>query len=267
MSDVWSRMDHWDLVLPPSRPDAYQLELIRRVISDVDRGAPVGVLGSTPEFRDLLAELGFSDIRIFERNNDSYRRMSALRSRETSERLVEGDWLMTLPLQAQEMHLLLSDLTMGNIPYDSREAFYGGVRLSLATGGLFIDKVLRHPEPGLPVSRLLEKYAWLPLNLATVNRFSCEALFCSELLDVSHVVDTSALYDELASRPMAANTRAVLARTPLITPRNGRWWYGRPWHRLEPEYCAGLRILAAEEDRPESPYAGRVQVRVYRRED
>ncbi len=49
---TWGRMNGWNLVIPPSRPDTLDLARILEAIKHIDRTATVGVLGSTPEFRD-----------------------------------------------------------------------------------------------------------------------------------------------------------------------------------------------------------------------
>ena len=53
MSD-WRNMDQWEMVLPPSRPTVEELNRIERYIDGYSRSEPIAILGSTPEFRDLL---------------------------------------------------------------------------------------------------------------------------------------------------------------------------------------------------------------------
>ena len=72
--DTWQLMQTWQYVLPPSRPDVQDLEAIRQQLAQVERSAPVGVLGSTPEFRDLLYELEFETVVVLERSVDVYKR-------------------------------------------------------------------------------------------------------------------------------------------------------------------------------------------------
>ena len=77
--DTWELMRTWQYVLPPSRPDVQDLEVIRRQLAQVDRLAEIGVLGCTPEFRDLLHELGFEQVVILERSTSFLKAMSMLR--------------------------------------------------------------------------------------------------------------------------------------------------------------------------------------------
>ena len=65
---MWDRIADWHLVLPPSRPDVLELRRIRAVIDKLERGTSIGILGSTPEFRDLVAEMGFVNVFVFDKN-------------------------------------------------------------------------------------------------------------------------------------------------------------------------------------------------------
>ena len=53
MSD-WKNMEQWEMVLPPSRPTVEELDRIEKYIGSYSRAEPIAILGSTPEFRDLL---------------------------------------------------------------------------------------------------------------------------------------------------------------------------------------------------------------------
>ena len=163
--DTWDLMKNWHLVLPPSRPSARQLAHIKSIASGIDRSAPVGVLGSTPEFRDLLHELGFSNIHVLERNMHFYEAMCAWRVYQNDERVIRGDWRKTLCSLRDTYALILSDLTSGNIPYTDRAAFYGLITSALRPGGIFCDKILTHEGPMLSLDYLFDKYTSLPLNL------------------------------------------------------------------------------------------------------
>src|SRR3989338_4842770 len=124
-------MQNWVLVLPPSRPSALQLARIKETIQYLDRSFPVAVLGSTPEFRDLLCEGGFTNIYIMERNENFYKVMSKARIYQNPEHFVKGDWLKTLPQHKGMFAFILSDLTSGNVPYLCRSQFYNSITDSL----------------------------------------------------------------------------------------------------------------------------------------
>jgi hypothetical protein len=227
---------------------------------DLDRSKPVAVLGSTPEFRDLLFESGFRDIYILERNLTFLAAMSASRIYQNTERTIEGDWLETLPTLKAKFTLILSDLTSGNIPYEDRAGFYEMITGSLTEGGLFSDKVLTHPRPHIPLSVLVAKYAALPLNLSYINTFSCEAIFCSELLDIGGTVDSSLFYRILDGRIQNERVRAFARHAQRITPPGFLWWYGRKWDEVVTTYCPRLEIVSVYEDEASSPYYERLKM-------
>ena len=194
MADTWEQMSTWDLVLPPSRPSSWHLTTFREALRTRDRREPVAVLGSTPEFRDLLHECGFERIFVFDRNLEFYQCMSRLRVHRQWEQFVFGNWMETLAKFSGRFGTIMSDLTSGNVAYEEREVFYELITNALRPGGLFCDKVLTHPGDLLRVDDLVAKYSLLPLNLLTVNHFSCEMLFCSELLDDDYILDSTRFY-------------------------------------------------------------------------
>src|ERR1022692_4429338 len=197
---TWDRMQSWDLVLPPSRPDELELGRIMQATAHKIRDEPVGILGSTPEFRDLLYEAGFTSIYVLERNPTFFEHVTAQRIFRNQENIVIGDWLDVLPSYPRYFSLILSDLTAGNISYTNRTKFYASIAAALAPGGLFIDKVLTNENGQITMPELEVKYSKLPLNLQTANYFSCEAVFCSELQLQSEVMDTTVIYSQLKQR-------------------------------------------------------------------
>ena len=257
--DTWDIMRDWDLVLPPSRPSAYQLNLLKQVCADISRQAPIVVLGSTPEYRDIFCECGFTNITVIDRNPKFFRAMSELRVYDNKERFLEGDWLDILPQHQLEFALIVSDLTSGNIPYEDRLFFYNALSGALACGGVFFDKVLTHPGSLLSVTSLIEKYMRLPVNIATINNFSCEMLFCSELLDIAGIVDSTAFYEHLDGVIQNPRVRRFVSDAKLITPTGCTWWYGRRWSELSRDYCPSLAQVSCWDEEPTSPYAGRLK--------
>jgi hypothetical protein len=254
--DNWDLMESWYLVLPPSRPSASQLAHIRSQIANVNRDLPVAVLGSTPEFRDLLHESGFARIFVLDRNASFYEAMSETRIYRNAETFVNGDWLDTLPTLNKMFAVVLSDLTSGNIPYDDRAQFYEGIDRALLEGGVFFDKVLTHSDRLLSVDALIEKYSALPLNLLHINTFSSEMLFCSELIELSQIVDSTLFYRILDGRIKNERVKTFAKQAKKITPPGCKWWYGRKWVELESDYCPQLTRISEAEDEQSSPYYG-----------
>ena len=148
-NSVWDEVTTWDLVLPPSRPSTDQLRFIRSSIEHIPRDSTVGVLGATPEFRDLLHDQGFVSAVIFDNSEPAFAQMTKLRVSESAEEFVLGDWRETLPRWEGTLAVLLSHLTSGNIPYEDRVSFYASVLGALEPRGLFIDYVLMHKRQEL----------------------------------------------------------------------------------------------------------------------
>jgi len=256
---TWDFMNEWHLVLPPSRPSAWQLNWITKSVEFLDRSSPVAILGSTPEFRDLLYELGFINIFIFDKNESFYEITNTLRVYSGGEKFVAGDWLITLGEYKNFFHLVLSDLTSGNLKYDDRANFYNLIEDALVVDGVFCDKILTHPDELIPVDILLEKYSRLPLNLLYINYFSCEMFFCSEFLDLYQTVDSSLFYSLLDKTVVNQRVKAFVKYAPKITPFNCKWYYGRRWQYLQKDYCPNLFLLSSFDDQVDSPYYKRLK--------
>jgi hypothetical protein len=153
-------------------------------------------------------------------------------------------------------------LTSGNVDYADRAHFYELVEDSLLPGGLLFDKVLTNEKPLLTLAEIASAYAWIPLNIQSVNYFSCEALFCSELIAERGIVDSSAFYDRLSSVLLTRRLQKVIEAAQLITPRDCIWYYGRIWAELKSSYCPRLRTIDVTSMPDDGPYTGRVQHRV-----
>ena len=263
---TWDQMISWEMVLPPSRPSAYHLECACQALAKVSRTDPVAVLGSTPEFRDLLAELGFLNISVIDNNPRFFQAMAALRVYDNHETFLQGDWTNVLRSSQNHFGAILSDLTSGNIAYDDRSRFYSAVSSSLRRGGVFFDKVLMHEGSHLSISSLIDKYSKLPVNLLYVNHFSCEFFFCSELLDLKSMVDTTLFYKLLSGELKHPRLQTFLKHVPKVTPSDCFWYYGRRWTDLADQYCPQLTRRLTHQEETSSPYHGRLKLFVHIKE-
>ena len=258
--DSWDRMTSWDFVLPPSRPSYQHLSWFRSQLLSLARHDPIAILGSTPELRDLVAICGFNHIYVYERNPQFLERMNRLRVVQSEETIVVGDWLHTLPRWKSHFAAVLSDLTSGNLPYAQHAAFYSFIADALRPGGIFCDKLLTHPVPHEPLQVLIPKYDAAPLNLQTLNDFSCEVFFCSDLLSRYSAVDTDRFYAHLRNVCTNPTTQAILARLPLITPPGMLWHYGRPWNTVRRFFDPRLHCTDEQLEATPSPYARRLRL-------
>ncbi|MBN4062514.1 hypothetical protein JYU20_04875, partial [Bacteroidales bacterium AH-315-I05] len=255
----WSLMKNWNYLIPPSRPSGFQLNMIQEHCGGVDRNADIAVLGSTIEFRDLLHEMGFSNVFVFEKNLSFYEFTSSIRLYENDEQIVEGNWLDTLSEFQSNFSIILSDLTSGNISYSDRKLFYSNIENALSTDGFFCDKVLTHSNEFLSSNELIEKYKKLPINWLYANYFNCEMLFCSDLLLRNNRVDTNDFYDVIMTKTDHPRIARFVEMAQEITPLNFIWYYGKQWSELIKDYCPNLRVLEDIVERNnENPYKDRL---------
>ena len=261
MSD-WKNMDQWYTVLPPSRPTLEELNRIELYLDNIERNEPIAILGSTPEFRELIFRLGFEKRFIIDKSKDFYQRMGKLipNSVQSNEFFLNGEWTNILGEYNEYFKVILSDLTMGNIPYNEREAFYSNLSKSLSKGGLFIDKVLAFDFTIPSLYDLFDKYEKMPINLRTINDFSSEVLFCSELVKKKNIVDSTEFYQIIREGNYSEKIKFFADAAHMITPEGFTWGYGVEWKVLEPEYKKFYesQIVYLEED-VNSPYYHRTK--------
>ncbi|MEX0921419.1 MAG: hypothetical protein WDZ84_01470 [Rhodovibrionaceae bacterium] len=258
-SENWRKIHHWDLVIPPSRPSVEQLQILRAFLRSDSRIATAAVLGSTVEYINLLQQFEVKTY-VFEKDTYYYeQRKVDLFSKQTPS-LVVGDWRGTLDNYQGRFDIIVSDLTSGNIPYFEQGLFWKKISYALAPGGLFFDKILTHPKPLIPLRQLFSKYSEFPVNIQTANYFSCEALFCSELLEELGYIDTTYSYRLLSEYSSETWWSRLLEGCKKITPEDCVWYYGESWSKQSERYFAHFCPILDRPDFNESPYYGRVKI-------
>lgn len=108
-----------------------------------------------------------------------------------------------------------------------------------------------------PVGALIKRYLHRPLNLRTLNDFNAEFLFTSALVERAGLVDSTAIIEDLASRP-EPEIRAFARDVTTVTPKGARWWYGRSWELVSPVYYPELSLLSAIPSPIDDPFHGYV---------
>lgn len=252
---------NWQYVLAPARPNIIELNRIEILLSDMNRSSHVAVLGSTIEFRNLLHKLGFENMYIFENNKDFYEFTNSWITHDIEkENIIWGDWKDTLQRFNNFFSLVLSDEIIGFIKYEDREKFYENIFNMLIPGGFFVDKELTHPMSHIPLQNLIDKYMNIPINLQSINDFCCEVLFCSDLLDINNIVDTSffykVLYEKYSNNPII---KKYLDLAHLVIPEQCVWYYGKLWNIKDEKYFTKYSETIIYDDVPDSPYFGRVK--------
>ena len=263
--DTWRRFRDWQLVLPPSRPSYYHLEIVKNVLIKTSRDQPIAILGCTPELRDLLFRLGFEQIYLFDKSRNMYSRMNSLRSYSNHENFIYGNWMDTIPKYHNFFCAILSDLTSGNVPYDWQPTFYSAIGKALTGDGVFIDKILTHQGPKRRLSELMTKYSELPFNLLYVNHFSCEFLFCSQLLDPNQMVNSTQFYQTLHKIINTGPLKKFLDECPRITPYHTYWYYGKEWKEIAGWYFRYLEEEKIYDEEANSPYSDNLKIIVTRK--
>jgi len=212
-------------VLPPNRPDAENLSLLDATVSQLRRKRVAAVLGSTPEYRSRL-DVSFDTVLVLERSLPFKESVDWMCGGNTSsEQLVLGDWLETLPSLAGCCDLVVSHYTHGNIAFDRRDHFYELVARSLAPGGLFFDTIFQPELPLVSAGTLERKYSLAPLNLATLNHLNCDAIFLGEHVREAGYVDSELSYQWVAENCSEGIQRLMEAVHRYVTPRGYRWDY------------------------------------------
>ena len=261
---TWEKMHTWSDVLPPSRPDVWQLKIIENYLDKFDSDVNIAVLGSTIEFVDLIIRNGKNNIYVFEKNEDFYLSQNKYRAYLDKEKLILGDWLDTLKDYENYFHIILSDLTIGNIEYKYQNSFLRKISSALCKEGVFIDRILTHQIEKLSLDSLFHKYERLPLNLRTINDFSSEFLFCSELLNTKSMVDSTVFYETIIELSKNPQILKFVEFSQLVTPYNCYWWYGKEWSELQTSYMRYFEILQEFDEPENSVYFKRVKLFISR---
>lgn len=259
-NNTWDKMHTWSDVLPPSRPDVWQLEIIENYLDNFDSDINIAVLGSTIEFVDLIIRKGKKNIYVFEKNKDFYLSQIKYRAFLDKEKLILGDWLNTLKEYEGYFNIILSDLTIGNVDYSSQKVFIERVSSALCKDGLFIDRILTHPFEKISLNSLFKKYEKLPLNLRTINDFSCEFIFCSELLDIKKMIDSTFFYETILNLSQNPQIHKLVEFSKQITPSNCIWWYGKEWSEIQLIYERYFNTFQIYDEPETSVYYKRVKL-------
>lgn len=261
----WSKYISWQSVTPPSRPNKWQIDICRDYLMDKPKTNKIAVLGSTIEYRELLAELGFKHVYVFERNKSFFKYITPFSKYELHETYIDGNWLNTIKKYNREFSNILSDLTSGNIPYSYRDAFYRNISSSLTTDGVFIDRILTMPIKFIDLNILIDKYSKMEISNRTINSFNCEVLFCSTLLENDKkIVDSSCFYDYLLALGIPRITDFVKACYE-ITPRDCIWWYSKSWDIEKANYEKYFNIEESYNEPVDSEYYGRAKLFISKR--
>jgi hypothetical protein len=245
----WSSVRSWELVLPPNRPGAEVLATLRRCLQRLGSIRHAAVLGATPEFVDLLTHAGAEAIVCIDRCPEFATSMRSLRSTPASETLAVGEWRDVLSAFPGAFDVILSDFTLGNLPYGEQGELLDAVAGALAPRGRFLDRVLTYRQPCHPYERLIEEFRRLPANLVTLNDFNARWLFCGERVTEHEVVDPAETYAWSRAAFGGAGIDWLVDNCARLSPPGLCWHYGRPWSEVRAVYATAL-VIEAEHPEP-----------------
>jgi SAM-dependent methyltransferase len=127
MKENWRKMANaWAKYTPPGKPSTNEISFFEQEIKkelEHNKNIKALVLGSTPEFRDLLAKYCV-DTTVADINPDSIKAMTSLMNlKNPNETVIISDWL-TMPLENNTFDFVLSDSAQDNIKFEEFEAFF-----------------------------------------------------------------------------------------------------------------------------------------------
>jgi hypothetical protein len=258
---AWDDIRTWELVLPPNRPGAQTLRTVRRALRTMTPIRQAAVLGSTPEYVDLLHEVGVPEVTILERSRSFSTSMRAFRRFTATEETIIGDWRSSLADNAGRFDVVLSDFTLGNLPYEAHADFFRLVAASLSTRGRFIDRVLTYRQQCHDYPQLVRRFRSKPANLVSLNDFNAAWLFCGERVERLGVVDTAATYDWSMQQYGGSGVGWFISNCARISPRGMTWNYGKPWREIRKLYEHHLQLRFEWPEPAGSAYHGWAFVR------
>ncbi|MDD2646997.1 MAG: class I SAM-dependent methyltransferase [Patescibacteria group bacterium] len=120
MKSSWKTMAHlWASYAPPAKPSPIEINFFEQYLKKMlkkNKSLKALVLGSTPEFRDLLAKYKV-DTTVVDNNPIYIKAMAQLTKRHNpKERTIISDWL-TMSFKPNTFDLVLSDSAQDNIKF------------------------------------------------------------------------------------------------------------------------------------------------------
>ena len=153
----------WDKYLPPIRPFPEELDIIKKYISvfiDENLRKPdVLVLGSTPEFRDILFEYEIMPV-VVDFSKDNYEGMSALVRNRGKEVFIKSDWMeMEKCIGQNKFDFILSEAAFNVVSRDLAKKLYEICFGLLKDKGIMLIKEwIRFSNEKIELGKMLAEY-------------------------------------------------------------------------------------------------------------
>jgi hypothetical protein len=221
--DNWKHFSSWDTVLPPNRPGRVETDLLRTCLLNLSKDIAL-VMGATPEYRNLLKLFGFKSIVVIEKNIPFLNSLSHISIDSEVETIVEGDWLDVLPDFKGKCSIVISDTTLGNVPFENQDSLQALMCEALKPEGILFDRILHYREGLCNWDSINETFRFLPLNLETANLFHIMAIFRSPVIAEIGKVNARSAYDSAVKQN--PQLRYITELTKLwVTPEVCEWYY------------------------------------------
>jgi cyclopropane fatty-acyl-phospholipid synthase-like methyltransferase len=138
----WNIAKKWQHYTEPARPSHSECQIVKNTIGP---GMTVLLLGSTPEYRDILIEKDCS-VLIVDNNKDNYHAMTMLMTRSpTQENFICESWL-DIDWMAQKFDVILGDHVINLLPKEQWPHFLQSLKKLLNPNGKLIQRVITKPE-------------------------------------------------------------------------------------------------------------------------
>ncbi|MDP1833474.1 MAG: class I SAM-dependent methyltransferase [Candidatus Moranbacteria bacterium] len=162
MRENWKELAKaWAKFMPPGKPSVGEIAFFEQEIKNKleNNKTPCAlILGSTPEFRDLLAKYGINTT-IVDINPDSVRAMTSLMAlKNEKEKVVISDWL-NMPIKDGTFDFVMSDSAQDNIKFSEFEAFFEKIARVLKPGGeWFFGAINVHRDDVISFKEYVDSY-------------------------------------------------------------------------------------------------------------
>ncbi len=176
----------WKNQSPPIRPSKYDLDVFEKVldekIKEKGKDIKVLILGSTPEFRDLINEKGLTAY-VSDYSEDNYKALSLLKKTKGKEVFINQDWVN---LKSElKFDLIFAEASLNMVNPQGVESILKNVVSLLKSDGLFISKTWqRISKEGLSIKNILDIYRTKYKNLTLYN--SMNVYFMSYFYDTEN---------------------------------------------------------------------------------
>jgi len=180
MKQSWSDIaEKWKQYDYPAKPSSEEIRFFKSKIKDLfgrkkEKNIRALVLGSTPEFRDLLAKCEIDTV-LMDNNLNSVKAMTLLMKKKAfREEVVIGDWLkMSFPKNSFD--LVLSDSAQNNIKFKDFNKFFDNIFQILKPNGYYFFSAV-HIEGNQQISfrQYIKKYQDNPKYFKNFRNFAFE---------------------------------------------------------------------------------------------